>query len=253
MAGSKTVARGIRTREHETRKHGVGPDRQYFIRYRIVKVVDGEKKSSQKEEPLGWASEGWNLERAIAERAKLKDGHRDGQGPDTMGEKRTQAAKAKVEAERQQQLEAERNVTLADYWPVYLTSSKLIKGDKKKDKSWANDESIYANWLQPVLGGVLIKDIDVDHWDRLMGVMVDANLSGRTRQYAALVLRQVLAFAYSRKLVSTPRPPPVTLARLSAGVAIAGPEPFLPQNFKRSCPSWPNAIPPPMRLRFFAP
>ena len=198
MADSKTVGRGIRIREHKTRKHGVGPDRQYFIRYRVNGV--------QKEEPLGWASEGWNLERAIAERAKLKDAHRAGEGPATLEEKRTQAERAKAETERQRQLDEARNVTLADYWPVYLSSAKLIKDGKKKARSWQVDEGIFENWLRPLLGDVPIKDIDVDQWDRLMGATVDAGLSPRTRQYVALVLRQILAFAYSRKLV--PFPPP---------------------------------------------
>lgn len=190
--------KGVRYYEHETRKHGIRADRYFAIRY----TVNGKTK----EEGLGWWSEGWNVERAIAERSKLTEAKRTGQGPATLEEKRIQAAQAKAEAERQQQLEDARNVTLADYWPRYVTSAKLLKADKKKEKSWQNDESAFKNWLEPVLGDVPIKDIDVDHWDRLMEAMVDGALSPRTRQYVALVLRQVLAFAYSRKLV--PFPPP---------------------------------------------
>ena len=193
-----TGEKGIRYYEHPTRKHGVGRDRYFSIRY----TVDGKTK----EEGLGWWSEGWNIERAIAERSKLKEAHRTGEGPSTLGEKREQAAMAKAEAERQRQFEESRNVTLSDYWPVYLTSAKLIADGKKKATTWRAEEGLFENWLKPVLGGVLIKDIDVDQWDRLMGVMVDAGISPRTRQYAAQVLRQVLSFAYSRKLV--PFPPP---------------------------------------------
>lgn len=193
-----TGEKGIRYYEHPTRKHGVARDRYFSIRY----TVDGRTK----EEGLGWWSEGWNLERAIAERSKLKEAHRTGQGPATLEEKREQAAQAKADAERQRQLEESRNVTLADYWPVYLTSAKLITDGKKKATTWRAEEGLFENWLKPVLGNVRIQDIDVDHWDRLMGVLVDAGLAPRTRQYAALVLRQVLAFAYSRKLVPTPPP-----------------------------------------------
>lgn len=193
-----TGEKGIRYYEHPTRKHGVAKDRYFSIRY----TVGGKTK----EEGLGWWSEGWNVERAIAERSKLKEAHRTGQGPATLEEKREQAAQAKADAERQRQLEESRNVTLTEYWPVYLTSAKLITDGKKKATTWRAEEGLFENWLKPVLGNVRIQDIDVDHWDRLMGVLVDAGLAPRTRQYAALVLRQVLAFAYSRKLVPTPPP-----------------------------------------------
>ena len=124
-----------------------------------------------------------------------------------MEEKRTLAAQAKAEAEHQQKLEVTRNVTLTEYWPVYLTSGKLLKGeDKKKAHSWKVEERLFENWIQPVLGNDPIKDIDYDHWDRLIGVLVDAGLAPRTRQYVAMVLRQCLAHAYSRKLVPTPPP-----------------------------------------------
>lgn len=193
-----TGEKGIRYYEHPTRKHGVGRDRYFSIRY----TLGGKTR----EEGLGWWSEGWNLERAIAERSKLKEAHRTGQGPATLEEKREQATLAKADAERQRKLEESRNVTLADYWPVYLTVAKLLKADQKKETSWTAEEGLFEHWLKPVLGDVMIKDIDADQWDRLMGVLVDAGLAPRTRQYAALVLRQVLSFAYSRKLV--PSPPP---------------------------------------------
>ncbi|NCD26051.1 MAG: site-specific integrase [Deltaproteobacteria bacterium] len=195
----KTVARGVQVKFHPDRKHGKAPDRYFRIRY----AVDGKMVS----ESLGWASEGMTQEDAVSIRLqyiKAKKGIID--APTTKAEAKQLEAQAKAEAERQQQLEAARNVTLSEYWPVYLTSAKLISGDRKKAKSWQSDESAFSNWLQPILGDVPIKDIDVDHWDRFMGAMVDGQLAPRTRQYMAGVLRQVLAFAYSRKLV--PFPPP---------------------------------------------
>lgn len=204
-----TKYEGVRFREHPTRLFGARKDRYFSIRYR----VNGKRK----EEGLGWESQNDQrdkdgsrislLEVARATLAKLKEAHREGQGPATLKEKRILAAQKKAEAERQRKLEITRNVSLADYWPVYLKSAKLIKGeDKKKSRSWTVEEGIFENWLKPVLGNEPIKDIDFDHWDRLMGVMVDAGLAPRTRQYVAMVLRQCLAHAYSRKLVPTPPP-----------------------------------------------
>ena len=187
MAGSKTVARGVRVREHETRKHGVGFDKQYFIRYR----VDGV----QKEEPLGWSSEGWNLERAIAERGRLKDAHRAGQGPATLGEKRSQA---KAETERQKQIEEAKAVTLRDYFfNDYLPTAK----QRKKPESWSREVSLFENWIDPLLGHIRIQEIGVTQWDFLLSAMVDGGLSARTRQYACLTLRLVLEHAFARRMV----------------------------------------------------
>lgn len=195
-----TVARGVQVKLHPTRKHGKGPDRYFRIRY----ALDGKIVS----ESLGWASEGMTQEEAVSRRLqyiKAKKGIVE--GPTSKAEAQQIEAQAKVDAERQRQIEEARNVTLADYWPVYLTSAKIIKGeDKKNARSWQVDEGIYENWLKPVLGDVPIRDIDVDHWDRLIKVTVDAGLAPRTRQYVALVLRQILAFAYSRKLAPTPPP-----------------------------------------------
>ncbi|NCC05657.1 MAG: site-specific integrase [Proteobacteria bacterium] len=194
-----TVARGVQIKLHPTRKHGKGPDKYFRIRY----ALDGKIVS----ESLGWASEGMTQEDAVSKRLgyiKAKKGITE--GPASKAEAQEIEAQAKAAAERQQRLEETRNVTLAEYWPVYLTSTKLKKEDKKKPRSWQVDESIFENWLRPVLGGVPVKEIDLDHWDRLMGVLVDAGLAPRTRQYVAMVLRAVLAFAYSRKLVPTPPP-----------------------------------------------
>lgn len=194
MAGSKTVARGIRVREHPTRKHGVGFDRQYFIRFKVAGV--------QKEESLGWASEGWNLERAIAERAKLKDAHRDGNGPATLGEKRSRAAQARAEAEAQANLEAAKNITLREYWPVYLEAAKL----KKNLKSWQTEDGYFRNWIDELLGHIPMRQIGLVQWDGLMSALTDAGLAPRTRQYVALTLRQCLDHAFMRKLI--PEAPP---------------------------------------------
>lgn len=188
MAGSKTVAKGVRVRVSKTKKHGVGFDRQYFIRYR----VNGE----QKEEPLGWASEGWNLERAITERGRLKDAHRIGQGPATLEEKRTQA---KAEAERQKQLDAAQAVTLHDYFfNDYLPTAK----QRKKPESWGREVSLFENWIDPLLGHIKIQEIGITQWDFLLSAMVDGGLSARTRQYACLTLRLVLEHAFARRMVS---------------------------------------------------
>lgn len=205
----QTKYEGIRYREHPSRMFGVRKDRYYVVRYRV--------EGTRKEEALGWESQNDTqskggsrismLEVARSTLAKLKEAHRTGEGPGTLDDQRKQAALAKQESEKQREKEKAKNVTLAEYWPIYLASAKLLKDESiKKAKSWQVEEGIFENWLEPVLGAIPIREIGLEHWDRLMGVTVDAKLSPRTRQYVAMVLRQCLAHAYSRKLITNPPP-----------------------------------------------
>jgi len=74
-----TAARGVRYREHGTRKHGVKPDRYYTIYFR--------RDGKQVFEKIGWSSEGWTLEKVINELNQLKANYRTGAGPVTLKEK----------------------------------------------------------------------------------------------------------------------------------------------------------------------
>lgn len=63
----KTNYPGVRFREHPTRKHKNKPDQYFTIRYR--------KNGKLKEEPLGWASEGWTPAQANAALVDRKRGN----------------------------------------------------------------------------------------------------------------------------------------------------------------------------------
>ncbi len=87
---SNTGVKGVRCREHPTRKHGrIRADRYYAIRY--------QANGKRVEEGLGWESEGWTLDKAATELAKLKEAARKGEGPQRLREKR-EAAEAKHKA-----------------------------------------------------------------------------------------------------------------------------------------------------------
>ena len=93
------VARGIRYREHPSRKVGVPrrPDRYFVIRF----AMDGVMR----QEALGWESEGITLEKARLELARLREAKRTGRGPRSLTERRELAAgkrRAEAEARRKQ-------------------------------------------------------------------------------------------------------------------------------------------------------
>ncbi len=115
----KTVAEGIRTREHATRKHGMKPDTYFAIRY----YVNGKRK----EEGLGWSSQGWTLTKAKSTLAQLRTAQKTGQGEVTLQEKRAKALEAR-QAEQDKP-------TIARLWEVYsaaLEGRAGIKSDRSR-------------------------------------------------------------------------------------------------------------------------
>jgi len=120
------VERGIRYREHPTRKHGVPkrPDRYYVIRI----AVDGVMR----QEALGWESEGITLEKTRLELAKLREAKRTGKGPRSLTKKRElDENRRRVEEEARQAEEAAR-ISAADfwqhnYWPVGHSTIRMTE------------------------------------------------------------------------------------------------------------------------------
>jgi integrase len=142
------VAPGIRARDHQTRRHGVRPDRYFTLRFSI----DGR----QVEEALGWASEGWTLARAQEQLGKLREAKRTGEGPATLRERvraRRQAEREQAEAEaRRQRLEK----TMADLWDRYR---KEVMAIDNKPRTIADKNRLWERRVRPALAHLKVKDV----------------------------------------------------------------------------------------------
>ena len=98
-----TNFKGVRCYEHLTRKHGVGKDKYFAIRY--------QKDGKRIEEGIGWTSEldpkdrkYWTAEKAAIVLAELKEAARGLQkGPIRLKERR------EIENERREQEQEEQN------------------------------------------------------------------------------------------------------------------------------------------------
>src|ERR1700730_12590822 len=143
-----TIAPGIRTREHDSRRHGVRLDRYFTLRF----SADGR----QVEEALGWASEGWTLARAQEERGKLREAKRTGEGPATLRER----VRAKRSAEREQaETEAQRQrleKTVADLWDRY---SKEIMAVVNKPRTVADKTRLWERRIKPALAHLKAREV----------------------------------------------------------------------------------------------
>ena len=95
----KTGTKGIRYRQHPTRKHGRKFDVYYAIRY--------QGNGIRIEEGLGWASEtGITLDKAVTALSKLREAAVKGEGPVRLAEKREiEDSRKAAEAAEQERLE----------------------------------------------------------------------------------------------------------------------------------------------------
>ncbi len=177
-------AKGVRYYEHDTRKHGIKKDRYFAIRYQF----NGQRR----EEGLGWASEGWNEEKAAEERIALKKSQRKGEGPRTLAEKR--AANDIEQARKESE-----SLTLADFWEkdyIYQLKARL-----SKKSSWEKEVAHFEKRIKPVVGDKILNDITPEDVDRILDLMRAEELAPRTQQYAVGTLFRIWKLAAKRKLV----------------------------------------------------
>ncbi len=149
-----TLAPGIRAREHETRRHGPRPDRYFVLRHR----ADGRRA----EEALGWASEGWTLQKAQEQLVRLKEAGRLGEGETSLKEKREKArlakeADARAEAERAEtdRKRAKLEKTVEELWIRYL--GEVVANNKESTRQ--EKVRIWSNKIKPAIGAMMVKDV----------------------------------------------------------------------------------------------
>lgn len=196
MAASewKTADKGIRYREHPTRRHGVKPDRYYTLRF-----YTGGKRI---EEALGWASEGWTLEKARAELIRLKEAHRLGNGPQTLNEAREDARVKREEKKKEELRRQQASLTLAEYWERNYLPSQT----HKKPQTIAAEKGLYRLWWEAEFGALPLAQINSDMLDALKRKMMEAGKSARTVQYALAIFSQVWNHAFDHGVVSGTNP-----------------------------------------------
>ncbi len=140
------AAKGIRYREHETRKHGKRPDRYWCIQYKLNgKTVN---------EAVGWWSEGANQAMAEEILSALRQNWRTGAGPQTLKEMRQAGQDAREDAMRTKTLADNETVTLNRFWEKhYLPSASL----KKTEKTVEGERWLFSSWLAPSLGDLTFR------------------------------------------------------------------------------------------------
>ena len=186
-----SAGRGLRYREHPTRKHGQKPDRYWCIRYK--------RDGRDVDEAVGWWSQGVTKAKCDQLLAELRQNHRLGHGPQTLKELREsplpQNDAVIVNAN-------ECGVTLAEIWPDYFERLRLTCSQSTV-KTFAG---LRKTWLKP-LTDMSFKDIEASDLERMVvSPMIDAGKSASTIDLALTTFSSVWEWAKSCGLVDGVNP-----------------------------------------------
>jgi integrase len=124
---NRTPYPGVRYREHPSRRHSGRPDRYFCIRYYI--------NYKDCEEGLGWASEGWNAEKAHGVLSRIKKNIKTGSGPQSLAAFRAEGdAQREAEAQETRRLNVQ-GMTVSDF----LTNHYMPEAKRSK-RTWRDDD-----------------------------------------------------------------------------------------------------------------
>ena len=176
MAPWITAGRGIRYREHETRKHGKRPDRYWCIQYKL--------KGRNVNEAVGWWSGGANQAQCEELLAELRRNHKNGQGPQTLKEMRAAGQEKRSAEAEAQELAHHETTTLAEFWE----RDYLPKASLNKSRHSLTAEALFRRrWLAP-LADLPLAEIRTGHLERMvLAPLLAAGKSPRTIEYALAV------------------------------------------------------------------
>jgi integrase len=191
----KTKFVGVRYREHPTRKHGIRPDRYFTIRYKL--------NGKDKEEVLGWSSQGVTAQIANARLSEIKENQRTGQGAQSLTEKRNLLKAKRKKEQADQERQAKENISFSSYFTdIYFS----IAQTSKKQKSFEREVTYFKLWIEPVFRDLPFKDIAPFHCEKIKKNMLDAGKAPRTLQYCFATIRQVWNMAKRDGLLSAESP-----------------------------------------------
>ena len=189
-AATKSTFPGVRYREHATRKHGIKPDRYFFIRYKLA--------GKDREEGAGWASEGVTAAKASELLAMVKNHIRAGVRPQSLAEMRDMAEQVRQQEARAAKLEERRNTTFAEFWK----SDYLPSCTAKTARTVGYETGMARKWLFPAIGEIPLQSLTSA---MLQAIAVQVHKEGKSPATVTKVfgiVSQVWSLAVARGVVA---------------------------------------------------
>ncbi len=178
------LGKGIRYREHPNRKHGIRPDKYFAVRYQ----VNGKSCESG----LGWASGGWTKQKAVAERVRLIEEAKAGQGVKTLRQdQRKKAVLVEAQELKQKALkEKEQKKALTIHKFFHQIYYPQIQKEKKL-KAYQREESLFRIWIDKNIGEFSFDKVSKGDIENIFYNMIDSGRSIRSAEYALTTLKQI--------------------------------------------------------------
>lgn len=188
---TKSTFLGVRYREHATRKHGaVWADRCFSIRYK--------SEGKDKEEVVGWSSEGMTAEKAYNVLSTIRENIRLGVEPSSLRAMRLGNEQKKEEEKQAKQVKQKELVTLSEFWANdYLPTSAATK----KASTIESEKWLYSKWIAPTLANVPLSQLNITNLEAISLHAQKAGKSPATIRYILAVCSQVWNMAAARNLV----------------------------------------------------
>lgn len=177
----KTNFLGVRYREHKTRKHGGNrPDKCFSIRYKI--------NGQDKEEVVGWSSEGVTAEGAYKILATLRENARKGIGPMTLSELRAVNENKNLIEQQEKARQQSELLTFSIFWESdYFPNAQLTK----KAGTIDSERWLYSKWIAPAIGSIPLKNLSVHEIESLINNARKEKKSAATIRYILAIISQV--------------------------------------------------------------
>jgi integrase len=177
----RTTYQGVRYREHPTRKHGGAADKYFYIRT----YHDGKER----EEGLGWSSEGWTAKKAATELATIKTAQTTGKGPQNLAESRASAKAVRDEKRRQQHVAAVSTMTFCQAALDYF-----LPWSRRNKHSWPEDVARFERHLWPTIGTIPIRELTKADVEAMLDVASRNGLAPATLQQCFALTRRICNF-----------------------------------------------------------
>ena len=197
MAAWISAGKGIRYREHPTRKHGKKPDRYWCLQYRL----DGRNIN----EAVGWWSDGASQTQCEELLAELRRNHKIGQGPRTLRDMRSFHRQKRERETAAKKAAQDKKRTFGVFVEgEYLERVKLTLAAR----GYERQISFLRTWLAP-LSNIPLPQITADDLEKLtLRPMLEAGRSPNTIRNALSVFSGVWKMALDLGLVSGDNPVP---------------------------------------------
>ncbi len=190
-----SAAKGVRYKEHPTRKHGKRPDRYWCLQYKL--------RGKNINESVGWWSDGVTQSHCEALLAELRINWKSGQGPQTLKEMRHSNLEKRAAEAAAEEAARHKNRTLAgffeaEYWPKAALS--------QSSRGLGSQKGFMRNWLAPLADRPL-KDISAAELEeKVMRPMLQAGKSASYIRQALTLFSVIWNLAAERDLVTGENP-----------------------------------------------